>query len=280
MTAMHLSALSGANLSMLIAALVGAGLLTGLMSGLLGIGGGGILVPVLYETFGALGVPPEIRMHMSVGTALAVVAVTSMRSFAGHRARGSVDMAFIRRLGPWVFLGVLFGIGLAKVSGRTTLEWAWVAFGSVMATKLAFGRDDWRLGAEVPMSWLVEAYAVAVGFISVLLSIAGAAYIVTLMTLYGRPMLQAVGTSTGFGPVVAIPGVVGFMWAGWAAAGAPPLSIGYVNVAGALIIMASSLLTAPVGVRLAHGLSKRTLQLAFAIFLYVVVARFLVDLLY
>ena len=270
--------LTAGGLALLVAALACAGLLTGLMSGLLGIGGGGILVPVLYETFGAIGVPGEIRMHMSVGTALAVVAMTSMRSFQSHRARGSVDVAFIRRLGPWVFGGVLIGILLARASSGATLKWLWVVFGTLMATKLAFGRDDWRLGDELPQSWLVEAYAVAVGFISVLLSIAGAAYIVTLMTLYGRPMLQAVGTSTGFGPIVAIPGLLGFMWAGWHAAGTPPLSLGYVSVIGALLIIPASLVTAPVGVRLAHGISKRALQVSFAIFLYIVVARFLIDL--
>lgn len=271
--------LSAGGLAVLVAALAGAGLLTGLMSGLLGIGGGGILVPVLYETFGAIGVSNEIRMHMSVGTALAVVAITSMRSFQSHRARGSVDIAFIKRLGPWVFIGVLLGIMLARTSSGDTLKWLWVVFGSLMATKLAFGRDDWRLGDELPRSWLVEAYAVAVGFISVLLSIAGAAYIVTLMTLYRRPMLQAVGTSTGFGPIVAIPGLLGFMWAGWSAAGVPPLSLGYVSVIGALLIIPASLVTAPIGVRMAHGISKRALQLSFAVFLYLVVTRFLVDLL-
>lgn len=272
--------LTAGGLAVLVAALACAGLLTGLMSGLLGIGGGGILVPVLYETFGAIAVPDAIRMHMSVGTALAVVAITSMRSFQSHRARGSVDIGFIRRLGPWVLIGVLMGIVLARTSSGTTLKWLWVVFGSLMATKLAFGRDDWRLGADLPKSWLVEAYAVAVGFISVLLSIAGAAYIVTLMTLYGRPMLQAVGTSTGFGPIVAIPGLIGFMWAGWHATGAPPLSLGYVSVIGALLIIPASLVTAPIGVRMAHGISKRALQLSFAIFLYLVVTRFLVDLMH
>lgn len=268
-----------ASLVILLAALLAAGVVTGLLSGLLGIGGGGILVPVLYETFGAIGVSPGIRMQMSVGTALAVVAVTSMRSFASHRARGSVDPAILRRLGPWVLVGVIVGIVLVRFSSGQTLKWMWVAFGSLMATKLAFGRDEWRLGPELPRNILVEAYAVAVGFISVLLSIAGAAYIVTLMTLYGRPMLQAVGTSTGFGPIVAIPGMIGFMWAGWCAAGTPPLSVGYVSIAGALAIIPASIMTAPIGVRLAHGVSRRTLELAFAVFLYVVVARFLIDLL-
>ena len=259
-------------------ALLAAGLVMGLLSGLLGIGGGGVLVPVLYETFGAIGVDPAIRMHMSVGTSLAVIGITSLRTFDAHRKRGSVDIGVLKRLGPWVVVGVIIGVVFAKQASGTGLKVAWVVFGSLMATKLAFGRENWRLGDDIPKSWLVEIYAVCVGFISVLLSIAGAAYIVTLMTLYGRPILTAVGTSSGFGPLVSLPGVIGFIWAGWAAAGTPPGSFGYVNLLGAAIILPASLLAAPLGVRLAHGISKRALQLAFAIFLYLVVARFLASL--
>lgn len=275
---MTLLAASGDLLLPLVLALLAAGLVMGLLSGLLGIGGGGILVPVLYETFGALGVDPAIRMHMSVGTSLAVIGVTSMRTFTAHRKRGSVDIAVLKRLSPWFVVGVVIGVLFARAASGTALKWAWVVFGSLMALKLAFGREDWRLGDDIPRSWLVEAYAAAVGFISVLLSIAGAAYIVTLMTLYGRPILQAVGTSSGFGPLVSIPGVIGFMWAGWAATGTPAGSLGYVNLLGAAIILPASLLAAPMGVRLAHGISKRALELAFAVFLAIVVLRFLASL--
>lgn len=262
----------------LVAALLAAGALTGLLSGMLGVGGGGVLVPVLYETFGFMGVDPAIRMHMSVGTSLAVVGFTSLRSATSHARRGSVDLAIVRRLGPWVVCGVVLGVLLARSVPASGLKWAWVIFGTLMATKLAFGRDDWRLGTELPRSWLVELYAAFVGFVSVLLSIAGAAYMVTLLTLYGRPMLQAIGTSSAFGPLIAVPGLIGFMWAGWGITGTPPLSVGYSNLLAAALILPTSLLVAPLGVRIAHGVSRRTLEVAFAVFLYVVVARFLASL--
>jgi uncharacterized membrane protein YfcA len=265
--------------ALLVAALLAAGAVMGVLSGMLGIGGGGVLVPVLYETFGFLGVDPAIRMQMSVGTSLAVVGVTSWRTFTSHRARGSVDVALLQRLGPSFVVGVVLGVVFARNAGGTALKWAWVIFGSLMATKLAFGRESWRLGNEIPKSRIVELYAAAVGFVSVLLSIAGAAYMVTLMTLYGRPILQAVGTSSGFGPLVSIPGVIGFVWAGWQATGTPAASLGYVNLLGAALILPASLALAPVGVRIAHGISKRTLEIAFAVFLYIVVLRFLASLL-
>lgn len=277
--ALDMSTVSVARLAMLAAALVCAGLLTGFLSGLLGIGGGGLLVPVLYETFGAIGVDPGIRMHMSLATSLAVIAVTSWSSFRAHRARGVVDLGVLRRLGAWVFAGVLVGILVASRSSSDGLKWMWIVFGSIMALKMALGRDDWRLGPELPKSIAVELFAVAVGFVSVLMSIGGGAYMVTLMTLYGRSLLQAVATSSGFGPLIAIPGMIGFAWAGWGTDGLPPLSLGYVSVIGAAAIIPSGIIAAPWGVRLAHGIPKRRLELAFALFLTLVVARFAVSLL-
>lgn len=102
---------------------------------------------------------------------------------------------------------------------------------------------------------------------------------VTLMTLYGRPLLQAVATSSGFGPLIAIPGMLGFAWSGWGVDGLPPLSVGYVSVIGAAAIIPTGIIAAPWGVRLAHGIPKRKLELAFAVFLALVVTRFVFSLL-
>lgn len=267
--------MSANNLMLLVAALVAAGAVVGFMSGLLGIGGGGILVPVLYETFSALGVDPSIRMHMALATSLAIIIPTSYRSFSAHRAKGAVDADLLRRLGPWIVAGVGLGILTASFVTSTTLKWFWVVFGSIMAAKLWFGRDSWRLGTEIPKSRLVEVYAVVVGYVSVLISIGGAAFTVALMTLYGRSVLQAVGTSSGFGPMIAIPGALGFIWAGWDVPGTLPFSLGYVSLLGAALVIPMSVLTAPLGVRLAHGIPKRRLEQAFALFLCVVVSRFL-----
>lgn len=271
----HELALSGSNLAMLVGALLAAGVVVGMLSGLLGIGGGGILVPVLYETFTALGVDPSIRMHVALATTLAIIVPTSLRSFAAHRAKGSVDQALIRRMAPWVVAGVVLGSFVAGAASSTALKWVWVAFGSTMAAKMWFGREEWRLADDVPRGFGVEAYALFVGFLSVLISIGGAALVVAYMTLYGRSVLQSVGTSSGFGPLIAIPGVIGYVVAGWGVPTGLPLSLGYVNLLAAAVVIPASVLAAPLGVRLAHGIPKRRLEQAFALFLVVVVARFL-----
>jgi uncharacterized membrane protein YfcA len=271
-------AISPGGLIVLALALAAAGVVTGLLAGLFGIGGGGILVPVLYEAFGAVGVDPAIRMHMALGTSLAVIVPTSMKSFAAHRARGTVDSALVRRLALPVVAGVVVGIVVAGSSSSSALKWVWVVFATLMAAKLWFGRDSWRLGPDIPASWLVEAYGVLVGLISVLMSIGGGAYITTLMTLYGRPIHQAVGTSSGFGPLIAVPGMLGFMWAGFGTPGLPWGSLGFVSVLGALLIIPTSVLAAPWGVAMAHNFSRRTLERAFGAFLALVALRYVVSL--
>lgn len=263
----------------LVLALLAAGLITGFLSGLLGIGGGGILVPVLFETFGAIGVDPSIRMHLALGTSLAVIVPTSIRSFYLHRAKGGVDMVVLWRLGPFMIAGVLAGTVFAGAVSSDALKWVWVIFGTLLAAKLALGRDDWRLGDRLPKPPGVEIYGLLVGFVSVLMSIAGASFVVAFLTLYGRPLIQAVATSAGLGPIVSIPGVLGFIVVGWGDPLTPPLSLGYVNLLGAALIVPASLFAAPAGVRLAHGLPKRKLELAFALFLFAVAMRFLASLL-
>jgi uncharacterized membrane protein YfcA len=265
-------------IAVLAFALLAAGLATGLLAGLLGIGGGSVLVPVLYEAFGALGVPDDVRMHLAVGTSLAVIVPTSLRSFAGHRARGAVDMELVRSMALWVVAGVCLGAILARFSDQAVLKVIWVVAASLISLKLFFGRQDWTLGDRVPGQPFRAIYGAFVGLLSTLMSIGGGVFITALMTFYGHPMQRAVGTSSAFGPVIAIPGALGFVWAGWHAAGRPPGSLGYVSVLGALLIIPTSVLATPLGVRIAHGISRRKLELAFATFLALVGVRFLFSL--
>jgi uncharacterized protein len=262
----------------LAGALLAAGVVTGLLAGLLGIGGGGILVPVLYEVFGALGVDYAVRMHLAVGTSLAVIVPTALRSFAAHHARGAVDLDLVKSMALWVVTGVALGAVLARYSNEAVLKAIWVAAASIMSLKLFLGRQDWQLGDAVPGQPLRALYGGFVGLVSTLMSIGGGIFITALMTLYGQPMQRAVATSSAFGPIIAIPGALGFVWAGWHAAGRPPGSLGYVSVLGALLIIPTSVLAAPLGVRIAHGISRRKLELAFATFLVVVGLRFLFSL--
>lgn len=266
-------------LVVLVAALIVAGLVAGFLAGLLGIGGGGVLVPVLYEVFRILDVDPTIRMHMVLGTTLAIIVPTSLKSFAGHRAKGSVDMELWRRVAPWVVVGVVVGVLTAKVSSGAVLKWVWVIAAGLVSLKMALGREDWRIADALPPRPWPELAAGVIGFISTLMSIGGATFVVPLLTLYGYPILRAVATASGIGPLIALPGVVGFAWAGWDAPGLPPLSVGYVSLIGMAIVAPLSVYAAPYGVRLAHNIPRRWLELAFAAFLASVSIRFLIDLL-
>jgi uncharacterized protein len=265
-------------LVVLFVALLAAGFATGVLAGLLGIGGGGILVPLLYELFGALGTDDAIRMHLAVGTSLAVIAPTSLRSFAAHRARGAVDLELVKSMALPVVLGVGLGAVLARYADSTALQVVWVVAASLIALKLLLARDSWRLGDAVPGNPFRALYGVFVGLVSTLMSIGGGVFITALMTFYGQPMQRAVATSSGFGPLISIPGALGFVWAGWSAPGRPPGSLGYVSLLGALLIIPTSVLAAPLGVRIAHGIARRSLELAFAAFLTLVAIRFLLSL--
>lgn len=266
-------------LAALVLALIAGGLATGFLAGLLGIGGGGVLVPVLYETFTFLDVPESIRMQMVLGTSFAVIVPTAIQSFRGHLARGAAEVPVIRRLGPFVLAGVVAGIALVSVVSGTALKWVWIVCAFAIALKMALGRDDWRLADDVPATALVSAAAFAIGLVSTLMSIGGGMFLVTLFTLCGWSILRSVATSSGFGPLIAVPGLLGYIWAGWGVPDLPPLSLGYVSVIGAAIIIPASVLAAPLGVRAAHGISRRKLEIAFAVFLTLVALRLLISML-
>jgi len=261
-------------LAVLLAMLLGGGLIMGLLAGLLGIGGGGIMVPILYEVFSAIGVDEAVLMHLCVGTSLAVIMPTSLRSFHSHKAKGAVDMDIIRSMVLPVVAGVVIGTLVARYSSSTILTVIWAGAATMMSLKMFFGRESWKLGDDIPGNPGRALYGLFIGTISTLMSIGGGAFVTMMMTLYGRPIHQAVGTSSGFGPMIAIPGTLGFIWAGWGVAGVPPGSLGYVSLLSAAIIVPVSVLAAPLGVRMAHGISRRKLELFFATFLALVASRF------
>ena len=264
-------------LAMLAGALLAAGLVGGILAGLLGIGGGSIVVPVLYDTFRVLGVADALCLHLAVGTSLAVIVPTSIRSLLLHHAKGAVDMAVVRSMAVPVVAGVCLGAVVARYSDGAVLKLVWIFCGLLISMKLFFG-SGWRLGDKLPGNPAHGIFAGVVGLASTLMSIGGGAFVTTYMTFYGRSILQAVATSSAFGPIIAIPGMIGFAWAGWNAVGLPPGSLGYVNLLGALLVVPASVMTAPLGVRIAHGISKRKLELAFATYLALISARFLVSL--
>jgi uncharacterized membrane protein YfcA len=258
----------------LVLALAATGLVAGLLAGIFGIGGGGVIVPVMYQALGALGFSPAVTMHVALGSALAVIIPTSIRSFQAHRARSAVDMGILRSWIVPIPLGVGAASFVAAKVGGAELRAIFAAIAFVVALRLIFNRDSWRLGSEVPDGAIRSMVGMGIGFLSALMGIAGGVMSNTFMTLYGRPIHQAVATASGVGILIAIPGTLGYIAAGWGAEGLPPFSLGYVNLLGVAIVMPLSLLMAPLGVRIAHSLSKRQLEIGFGVFLILMSARF------
>jgi uncharacterized membrane protein YfcA len=261
-------------------ALLAGGVVAGFLAGLFGIGGGGILVPILFEVFNLIGVPIEVRMHLAVGTSLAIIIPTSIRSFKSHHARGAVDMSVLRDTGPAVGVGVIIGVFIAALVDATVLKAVFLVSATLMATNMFVGRGQIVLGAQLPGRIANWAVGLVIGVVCTLIGIGGGAYLVTYMTLYGRSIHQSIATGAGLGPIIAIPATIGFVVSGLGAEGLPPGSLGYVSLIGALIIIPASVLVAPLGVRVAHGLSERKLELAFGVFLSFVALRFLTSLIF
>ncbi len=267
-------AISLNELAGLALALAATGVVAGLLAGIFGIGGGGVIVPVMYQALGILGFSEAVTMHVALGSALAIIVPTSIRSFLAHKARGAVDMAMIRSWLVPVPIGVaLASMVAASVSGAG-LRAIFAAIAFIVALRLIFNRASWRLGSEIPGGAIRALVGGVIGFLSTLMGIGGGVLSNTFMTVYGRPIHQAVATAAGVGILIAIPGALGYMLVGQGVEGLPPFSIGYVNLLGVAIVMPLSLLMAPLGVSIAHALSKRQLEVGFGVFLLLMSARF------
>lgn len=264
----------------LAGALLGAGILTGLLAGIFGVGGGAVIVPVLYEVFRLLDVAEEVRMPLCVGTSLAVIIPTSIRSFRSHLARGVVDMAVLRLWIAPVTMGVIAGVIIAADAPAWLFKGVFAVVAGMMAFKLLFARANWTLGDTLPGKGLMQIYGLVIGAASALMGIGGGAISNLLFSLYRMPIHQAVATSSGLGVIISIPAMIGYVIGGLdKSAMVPPLSLGYVSLIGAALIIPTSMLAAPWGVRVAHALSQRKLELALGFYLAIVSIRFSLSLL-
>jgi uncharacterized membrane protein YfcA len=250
----------------LIAALAIAGALIGFLAGLFGIGGGAISVPVFYEVFQTLGHAPEVAMPMAVGTSLAVIIPTSIQSSRGHFRKGTVDMDLLRLWALPVLLGVLAGSVIARYAAPQVFQLVFAAVAAINAAKLLSGGSGWRLRDSLPGKAALRAYGAGVGLVSALMGIGGGAVSNLILTLH---------TSAGVGVLIAIPGTLGYMAAGWGRGDLPPDALGFVSLATFALTIPTSLLTTRFGVALAHRLSRRHLEMAFGLFLTAVCLRFL-----
>lgn len=269
----------------IIVGLLAAGAMTGILAGVFGVGGGAVIVPVLYELFRVLDVPDEVRMPLAVGSSLAIIIPTSIRSFSAHHKRGTVDLSIIRVWAVPVVLGVVAGGVIARYAPADLFKTVFIVVAGVSALRLLFGKDSWKISDTMPGKLIMRLYGFLIGILSSLMGIGGGQLSSLFMTFYGRPIHQAVSTSSGLGVLISIPGALGYILAGWPRAAEfpevamiqPPFALGFVSLVGVLLITPTSVLTAPIGVRIAHALPKRKLEVAFGCFLLLVSARFLFE---
>ena len=265
------------DLGVLALGLVIAGVVSGLIGGMLGVGGGIIIVPVLYHVFAGLGFDQTVRMHLAIGTSLATIIPTSISSLHAHAKHGAVDWALLKSWVVPMVIGVLLGTFLARIASGNTLALIFACVAIPVAINMAFGKESLRLANALPQGAGGWTIAGAIGTVSTLMGIGGGTLGVPIMTLCDYPIHRAVATAAGFGVIISIPAAIGLAAAGWGAPNLPPYSVGYVNLLGFALIAPVSVFMAPVGASMAHMMDKNRLKLIFAAFIAITAARMLWD---
>lgn len=259
------------------ATLLVTGIVTGYAAGLFGIGGGSIMVPVLFFVFSFLGVPKEILMHCAVATSSAVIIIGSLRSVRTHHQHGAVDWDLLwpgnplKSWGLWIGISALFAsgyLGTILSGNQLSLIFGVVAF--VISLQFIFGRPNWRLKDNVPGGAALPIGGGSIGIISSLMGIGGGALSVSLMLMCAVPIKRAIATASGIGAFISIPATIGWIISGWGVEGRPEFSLGYVNIVGFLFITASLIFVVPYGARATHKMDQEKLRKVFGVFLLLV----------
>jgi uncharacterized membrane protein YfcA len=251
----------------LAAAMAATGLVSGTLAGLLGVGGGIVIVPVLFNILPLFGIPEAVQMKLAVGTSLATIIPTSIQSARKHFAKGTMDVALLRSLAPSIATGVLLGTALAVWLRGDALTLIFALVASAVAVNMATTGAGWRLRDSFPTGAPRHGIGGFIGTVSAMMGIGGGTVGVPILSAFGAPMRAAVATASAFGIIIAVPATIGFVWAGLGNPMLPPLSVGYVNLIGFALIVPTSMMAAPWGVKLAHSISPLLLKRLFAAFL-------------
>ncbi|MDW3205106.1 MAG: sulfite exporter TauE/SafE family protein [Alphaproteobacteria bacterium] len=254
-------------------ALLATGAVAGTLAGLLGVGGGIVIVPILFLLLPAFGVPESVRMHLAVGTSLATIVPTGLVSAQSHWKRGGVDIDLLKLLGPWVILGVAIGIVVGTRAGGDTLKIIFAAVALLVSIHMGVGREGWTVAKSLP-AWPGRAVIGGwIGGFSVVMGIGGGTLGVPTLSAFNVPIRRAVGTAAALGPVIALPGVIGFVISGFGNPDLPPFSLGYANLLAFAVIVPATIAFAPLGAKLAHTIPPKLLRRLFALFLFVTSCR-------
>ncbi|NVO14384.1 MAG: sulfite exporter TauE/SafE family protein [Rhodoplanes sp.] len=266
-------------LVVLAVAIAGGGVVTGILAGLFGIGGGAVLVPVLFEIFRLIGVPDDVRMQLCIGTSLAIIVPTAFRSYRTHKAKGMALQDVVKLWTVPVVIGVVIGSALAVVAPAAVFKLVFAFIQMTIAAKMLVVGDRFSIAPELPGPVTMRIYGTVIGLLSALMGVGGGSLSTMLLTLYKRPIHNAVATSAGLGVPIAVTGTIGYMLAGIPHMGElPPLSVGFVSLVGFALMAPISTWTARFGAILAHRMARRHLEIAFGLFLVATAARILSSL--
>ena len=265
-------------LATLIIVLAIAATASGFIAGLLGVGGGILMVPALYYAFSILEFDPNIIMHLSLGTSLAIIIPTSIMSAKTHYKFKAVNFNLIKSFGISVVIGIFIGTFMATQLKTIQLLLIFSIFSFCVGLFFIFIREKMGEKPKNVGPLIKSLTGLFMGFMSVPLGLGGGSLGVPFMRLFGYPIREAIGTSAAIGFIISIFGASsmafsGFMFSNFSA----PLSIGYVNIPGFLVFVPVTMTMAPIGARLVHSINKDLLSKIFGIFLIVISIRAFIE---
>lgn len=261
----------------LFVAYIALGLVVGFVAGLLGVGGGLIIVPVLIALFQGHAIASGMEPQLALGTSLASIFFTSISSMRAHHRHGSVEWPLVRRITPGVIVGTLLGALLATLMSATILQLCFTVFLFYAATQMWLDFKP-RPHRDLPGATGTTFAGAIIGAVSSWVGIGGGTLSVPFMLWHNRPLHRAIATSSAIGLPIAVAGAVGYMLGGWRVVSLPDYSLGFIYLPALAGIVLGSVLTAPLGARTTHRLPVRPLKRIFALLLYVLAIRMLLTL--
>ncbi len=262
-----------------IVALIALGIFAGTLAGLLGVGGGAVIVPILILILQSHPEMPSTHiMHIAIGTSLATIILTSISSILAHQRHGAINWQVALRLAPWIVIGSFSGAALAGIMSNLTLKIIFAVFLLTIALQMSFGKPP-APNRQLPKLFGMGVVGTTIGIISALVGVAGGAMTVPFLAMCNIPMRNAVATSAACGFPIAVAGALGFIITGWNVSGLPPSStLGYIYIPAFLTITPLTLLFAPLGAKLAHSIPVNVLKKVFALFLIALSIKMLLEL--
>ena len=256
------------------------GVIGGLIAGLFGVGGGIVIVPILFWIFTSLNFPNEILMHMAIGSSLATIIPTSISSARAHYHRGSIEIDIIKKWAPGIFLGAIIGGLSGNYFSVNELKYLFASIAFFVALNMFF-KEPLRLGNNFPKSRLLNIIMSSlIGLVSSLMGVGAGTLGVPALVALSVPIHKAIGTAAALGLFIAVPATLGLAFSGFNIPNRPPMSIGYVNLIAFFIMFPLTVFFAPVGVKLAHRINQRALKSIFGIFLIITSIKMLSSIIF